>query len=88
MARSKEEEEETTSTVNSDFNWQEYATAGQDNIPEEAKLYKQKATENLLIANRRRSEGNPHLAAAYDRLHKMHQDIAQAIIDRSKNEIP
>lgn len=70
----------------SDFNWQEYATAGQDNIPAEAKSYKQKATENLLIANNHRAEGNPHLAFCYDKLYEMHQATAQAIIDRSKDE--
>ena len=74
-----------TDAANDDstFDHEEFMVSG--GTSPKVKEYKQKATENMLIANKHREEGNPHLAEGWDILAEMYRETAKVIQEREKD---
>ena len=67
----------------STFDHEQFMVGG--GVSSKVKEYKQKATENMLIANKHREEGNPHLAEGWDILAEMYRETAKVIQEREQH---
>ena len=66
----------------SSFDHEQFMVGGR--ASPKVKEYKKKATENMLIANKHREEGNPHLAEGWDILAEMYRETARIIQEREQ----